>query len=195
MGDRATTPDRTATLRQAQDRRGSRLYWNRYLDLMEKLDTKLKGIGPSQGTYVLVVQLDQLIRIKVGPLGIISFRSGTYLYTGSALGPGGLSGRIQRHLRPESQKRSHWHIDALTSQGAITDIWWSVSPQRQECAWGEILSMAGDRAAPGFGASDCRCAGHLVCLQDAESVDRAWDALSGHVSSNLHRVNNTETTS
>jgi Uri superfamily endonuclease len=162
---------------------------------MEELETKSNKIGPSQGTYVLVVKLDRLKRIVVGRLGNITFKPGTYLYTGSALGPGGLSGRIHRHLRPESQKRSHWHIDAFTSQGAITDIWWSVSPQRQECAWGEILSMAGDRSVPGFGASDCRCAGHLVWLQDAESVDRAWDALSGHVSSNLHRVNNNETTS
>lgn len=171
----------------------SRLYWNRYPDLMEKLDTKLKGTGPSQGSYVLVVQLEQLRRIKVGRLGIITFRTGTYLYAGSALGPGGLSGRIHRHLRPESQKRSHWHIDALTSQGSIMDIWWSVNPQRQECAWGEILSTVGDRTAPGFGASDCRCAGHLVWLHDAESVDRAWDALRGHVGSKLHRVRSTET--
>lgn len=162
-------------------------------NLMVELDTKRNGIGPSQGTYVLVVQLDQLKRIKVGRLGFITFRTGYYLYAGSALGPGGLSGRIHRHLRPESQKRSHWHIDALTSQGSITGIWWSVSPQRQECAWSEILSVAGDRTAPGFGASDCRCAGHLVWLQDAESVKRAWDALRGHVGSKLHRVRSMET--
>ncbi len=162
-------------------------------NLMVELDTKRNGIGPSQGTYVLVVQLDQLKRIKVGRLGFITFRTGYYLYAGSALGPGGLSGRIHRHLRPESQKRSHWHIDALTSQGSITGIWWSVSPQRHECAWSEILSVAGDRTAPGFGASDCRCAGHLVWLQDAESVKRAWDALRGHVGSKLHRVRSMET--
>ena len=163
--------------------------------LMEELDIELNGIGPARGTYVLVVQLNRLKRIKVGRLGIITFKSGCYLYTGSALGPGGLSGRIHRHIRPESHKRSHWHINALISRGIITDVWWTMSRQRQECAWGEILSMTGDRTAPGFGASDCRCAGHLVWLQDAESVDRTWDALSGHVSSNLHRVNNTETTS
>jgi Uri superfamily endonuclease len=162
--------------------------------LMEELRAKLNEVGPSQGTYVLVFLLDQPRRIKVGRLGNFTFKPGTYLYTGSALGPGGLSGRIHRHLRPESQKRSHWHIDALASKGSLIDIWWSTSPRRQECAWGEILSMAGDRSVPGFGASDCRCAGHLVWLQDAKSVDRAWDALSGHVSSNLHRVNNTETT-
>lgn len=161
--------------------------------LMDELDTKFNIAGPSQGTYILMVQLDRLRRIKVGRLGSITFRIGTYLYAGSALGPGGLSGRIHRHLRPESQKRSHWHIDALTSQGSITDIWWSVSPQRQECTWGEILSTVGDRTAPGFGTSDCRCAGHLVWLQDAESVDRAWDALRGHVGSKLRRVSSTET--
>jgi Uri superfamily endonuclease len=160
---------------------------------MEKLDTKLKGIGPSPGTYVLVVQLDQLKKIKVGRLGTITFMSGTYLYAGSALGPGGLSGRIHRHLRPQSQKQFHWHIDALTSQSSITDIWYSASPQRQECVWGEILSMVGDRIAQGFGASDCRCAGHLIWLQDTRGVNSAWETLRGHVSSKLHRVRNTQT--
>ena len=159
---------------------------------MEKPATKLKGIGPSQGIYVLVVQLDQPKRVEVGRLGIINFMPGYHLYTGSALGLGGLSGRIHRHLRPQSQKRPHWHIDALTSQGSITDIWWSVSPQRQECTWSEILSMAGVRTPPDFGASDCRCAGHLVWLEDGESVHRAWDVLRGHVGSKLHRVRSTE---
>jgi len=161
---------------------------------MEELDTKLKGIGPSLGTYVLIVQLDQPKRIKIGRLGIINFKSGTYLYIGSALGPGGLSGRIHRHLRSETQKRSHWHIDTLTSQGSINDIWWSVSPQRKECIWAEILSMAGDGTTPGFGASDCRCESHLVWLQDADGLNKAWYALRGHVGSKLQRVRNTKTT-
>jgi Uri superfamily endonuclease len=146
---------------------------------MKKLAIRLKGIGPSRGTYVLVVELDQPKRIQVGRLGFFNFKEGTYLYTGSALGPGGLAGRIHRHLRPETQKRPHWHIDALTAHGSITDIWWSVNPQRQECVWAETLSMAGDRTPPGFGASDCHCTGHLIWLQGTDNVDNAWNALRG----------------
>lgn len=160
---------------------------------MEKLEIKLKGIEPSPGTYVLVVELKQPERIQVGRLGLITFKSGTYFYIGSALGPGGLTGRIHRHLRPESQKRVHWHIDALTSRGSISDIWWSICPERHECVWAEILSMAGDRIPPGFGASDCRCAGHLVWQQDADNVNKAWEALRGYVGSKLCRVRSIET--
>ena len=160
---------------------------------MEELDTKLKGIGPSLGTYVLIVQLDQPKRIKIGRLGIINFKSGTYLYIGSALGPGGLSGRIHRHLRSETQKRSHWHIDALTSQGEITEIWWLECACHLECTWAEGLSKVGDRSALGFGSSDCRCAGHLVWFQDTFEVESAWVSLREHAGVKLRRVRNSET--
>jgi Uri superfamily endonuclease len=155
---------------------------------MEKLDTKLKEIGPSLGTYVLVVQLDLLERINIGRLGILNFEAGYHLYVGSALGPGGLGGRIRRHLRPDSEKRSHWHIDALTSRGSVTEIWWFVGPERQECDWVDILAKVGDRIHRGFGASDCRCAGHLVSLPDSNGKEAAWDTLRGHLGSKIQRV-------
>jgi hypothetical protein len=84
------------------------------LILMMEAEKIVDEIGRSRGTYVLVLQLYQLIKIEIGRLGLISFEPGYYLYTGSALGPGGLSGRISQHLRQKTQKRSHWHIDALT---------------------------------------------------------------------------------
>ncbi|HEY44460.1 MAG TPA: GIY-YIG nuclease family protein [Anaerolineae bacterium] len=156
-------------------------------------DKVVDEIGTSRGAYVLVIQLDQLIKIEIGRLGFVSFGTGYYLYTGSALGPGGLSGRIHRHLRHESQKRSHWHIDALTSRGEITEIWLLGCAYHLECTWAEILSKVGDRSVLGFGASDCGCAGHLVWLQDACEVERAWEGLREHVGVKLRRVRNTET--
>ena len=162
-------------------------------NLMMGADKVVDEIGTSRGAYVLVIQLDQLIKIEIGRLGFVSFGTGYYLYTGSALGPGGLSGRIHRHLRHESQKRSHWHIDALTSRGEITEIWLLGCAYHLECTWAEILSKVGDRSVLGFGASDCGCAGHLVWLQDACEVERAWEGLREHVGVKLRRVRNTET--
>jgi len=61
------------------------------------------------GTYALVVALDRSQHITIGRRGGFHFPAGFYIYIGSALGPGGLSARIGRHLLAE--KRLHWHID------------------------------------------------------------------------------------
>jgi Uri superfamily endonuclease len=155
---------------------------------MMETEKIVSEIGTSRGAYVLVLQCHQLIKIKIGRLGFISFEPGYYLYTGSALGPGGLSGRISHHFRQKAQKRSRWHIDALTSREAINEIWWSENQHRLECTWAEVLAEVGDRTVPGFGASDCRCPGHLVWLRDAEGVKRAWNVLRERVGPKLHRT-------
>lgn len=88
---------------------------------------------------------------------------GRYAYCGSAYGPGGIAGRVRRHLR--RGKRPHWHIDRLTESGEIA--WVAAVPNGRECA---LLRRLLDApwvapAAPGFGSSDCRaCPTHLVKL-------------------------------
>ncbi len=112
--------------------------------------------GDEPGTYQLNIRVDHDLHIRVGRLGMISFPSGDYVYTGSAKGR--LQARINRHLRRE--KSLHWHIDyLLTAPGvSITSVHTS---KDAEC----VLNQAtlGQCLVPGFGASDCRhgCGSHL----------------------------------
>jgi len=50
------------------------------------------------GTYALVLRLARATTIHVGALGAVDFAPGWYVYVGSALGPGGLAARVNRHL-------------------------------------------------------------------------------------------------
>jgi Uri superfamily endonuclease len=86
---------------------------------------------------------------------------GFYVYTGSALGPGGLSDRVARHSREEKALR--WHIDYLRVITQIIEVWSTEGSDRQECHWGESFARMKDATIPinGFGASDCACQSHL----------------------------------
>jgi Uri superfamily endonuclease len=114
------------------------------------------------GTYVLVLLLAAPKTITCGKAGCFRFPAGWYAYVGSAHGPGGLAARISRHLR--GTQRPHWHIDHLRSEGRPVEVWYTVRPTREECAWAEsLLGLSGaHRPVPGFGASDCHCSTHLV---------------------------------
>ena len=118
-------------------------------------------IPAAPGTYVLVLHLDHDRSITVGRLGQFSFPAGYYLYIGSAQGPGGLRARLRRHLR--GGERLHWHVDYLRNWTRPVEVWYNVGTRRQECAWREAIQEAGfSLSVPKFGASDCRCPGHLL---------------------------------
>ena len=141
-----------------------------------------------RGTYALLVNIQSATALQVGRLGTVHLRQGYYVYVGSALGPGGLPGRVNRHLRTTEEKHPHWHIDALTALGVIEEVWWVESGKRQECDWASVLTKAGKLAATGFGASDCCCPGHLIWLGDTEGVSQGWCVLRKLVGSRLHRI-------
>nr|MBN1228722.1 GIY-YIG nuclease family protein [Anaerolineae bacterium] len=128
------------------------------------------------GTYGLLLQADSPITIRAGALGSFDLAPGHYLYVGSALGPGGLSARVNRHLKRD--KRAHWHIDALTAAAPMTAVWISISPERLECTWAKRLMRIDGISIPikGFGSSDCRCPAHLFYLPD-DRVEQAWNQL------------------
>ena len=133
-----------------------------------------------KGSYVLVLRLDEPRSIDVGKLGRVCFRPGVYLYFGSALN--GLNGRIQRHLRRE--KKSHWHIDHLTSPASIEEVWWVSDGRNWECCWARETARLPERLSPvaGFGSSDCRCSSHLLALDTSshlESVRRRLQRVCG----------------
>jgi len=152
-----------------------------------KIELFSKDCAP-RGTYALLVHIRSATALQMSRLGTVHLRPGYYVYVGSALGAGGVPGRVNRHLRPTEEKRPHWHIDSLTELGVIEEVWWAEGGNRQECAWASVLTEAGKLAAAGFGASDCRCAGHLVWLGDAEGVAQGWCALQDLVGSHLQRV-------
>mgnify|MGYP005849803973 CR=1 FL=1 len=123
------------------------------------------------GTYILVLRLDRPLTLVVGRLGRAALTPGLFVYVGSARGPGGLRGRVARHLRTD--KKLHWHIDALTAVAAVERVWYSVASGRQECRWAQaIRALPGVTApVPGFGASDCACGTHLLALPAERIAD------------------------
>ena len=134
------------------------------------------------GTYALALTLATPYTLAIGRLGTFAFRPGGYAYVGSALGPGGLGARLERHARRE--KRPHWHIDYLLAWARLHSVWHLESAERWECAWAEVLGgLPGvETAVPGFGASDCTCRSHLFYARDATGFApfaRAAEALCG----------------
>jgi Uri superfamily endonuclease len=112
------------------------------------------------GTYALVIFLPRDRRIKIGALGTFRFPRGNYLYIGSA--QNGLGGRIARHLRP--RKKKFWHIDYFLAHATITEFWTHGGTEKFECLWAQAaLQLPKTKViAPRLGASDCRCAAHLI---------------------------------
>ena len=127
------------------------------------VDARTLRLPSDPGTYALLLELPAISSLPVGRLGLTTFAAPVYFYSGSAFGPGGLSARIMHHLLPSS--KPHWHIDYLRSVTSVTQVWTTTDPRRLECAWAAAArSLRGAREVAGFGASDCRCASHLVEL-------------------------------
>jgi Uri superfamily endonuclease len=126
------------------------------------LTTKMTEI--QKDSYILVLYLNRKTEIRVGKLGLLTFPRGYYVYTGSALGPGGLSARLRHHLYRTA--RPHWHIDYLRRFALLKEVWISNGPERLEHAWAKALQRLEGASipAPGFGSSDCKCPTHLFCF-------------------------------
>ncbi len=125
------------------------------------------------GTYALLLRLHEPATLRVGKLGVFTLSKQDYIYVGSALGAGGLRGRISRHLRRD--KRPHWHIDALSRYAEINAVWYTISGAHLECQWSRALSSHDKAWVPvlGFGASDCTsgCPAHLIAFPEPVNLD------------------------
>lgn len=133
------------------------------------------------GTYALVLYHPRAQTIRIGKLGAFKFPRGYYMYIGSAMN--GLSARIARHLVNnrlasraqdedhaalngwrERKKKIRWHIDYLLEHARVTEVMSHQGTERFECLWAQA-ALALPKAkivVPRFGASDCKCAAHLV---------------------------------
>jgi Uri superfamily endonuclease len=131
--------------------------------------------GP--GTYVLLLRADGAARVQAGGLGLLELAPGWYAYAGSALGPGGLRGRLRRHL---ASAATHWHVDYLKPPAPIREIWCAESSLRREHLWAAALAGLSGAEIPfrRFGASDCRCAAHLVYFPHPPRLDQFQSALT-----------------
>lgn len=124
-------------------------------------------ISDGKGTYTLVIRVEKRLALRVGSLKTLTFTRGWYAYTGSALGPQGLAGRIERHLK--KRKRSFWHIDYLleSPHSTISAVVYAKTEEKLEC---EVIDAVRDalqaRPIEDFGSSDCRrgCEGHLLFI-------------------------------
>ena len=86
-----------------------------------------------------------------------SFKPGLYLYVGS--GQRNLCARLERHSRKDKPLR--WHIDHLSIHAHMIGAMIVSGSRDRECELARELRHIYELAVPGFGASDCRCGGHL----------------------------------
>lgn len=121
----------------------------------------ISSLYDSKGAYVLLIELDEHTPITLPRRDEISLSASTYLYVGSANGPGGIRARLMRHFK--KHKKIHWHVDQLTTRAVQVSA--LAVPTGNECILGETLIGSGrfDTAISGFGSSDCHtCASHLL---------------------------------
>lgn len=122
----------------------------------------------TSGTYGLLIERSTNGTIEVGALGERSFPSGTYVYVGSAFGPGGFA-RIERHREVAAGDRAtrHWHIDYLLGDpDSMLSAVGKTPGEDRECAIAQSLPGT---PIDSFGASDCDCGSHLSQLPSGAS--------------------------
>ena len=114
------------------------------------------NLPEEKGTYVLVLQVPQMKRIKIGRLGTFDVAPGFYAYVGSAWGPGGLRARLDHHI--EAVAAPHWHIDYLMGCATPLEVWCAMSDRKLERDWVDLLEEEPRFTCPipRFGSSDYR---------------------------------------
>jgi len=117
-------------------------------------DETLRQLPKTAGAYVLVIELEADLTLQNKRFAGTILPKGTYLYCGSANGPG----------------------DELTSNGAGRVVSVLVVPGGDEC---ELRARLQDQSkpvpVPGFGSSDCTlCLSHLLRLRsEGSSLSRS----------------------
>jgi sugar fermentation stimulation protein A len=118
------------------------------------------------GVYIAVFYMPKGRTIQIGRLGRFHFRRGLYFYVGSA--QRNLSARIERHNR--KKKTLRWHIDYLSAKAEMLGAITIPGPRELECQLAKELINIFEPPVPGFGASDCRCGGHLFYVKDLAKI-------------------------
>ncbi len=115
------------------------------------------GEGSDGGLYIAVFALDRPRRLRVGRLGRFDFPAGMYYYVGSARRA--RDARLARHGR--RRKPLRWHVDYLSTKAVMLGAILVDAASASECGLAAALAERYPRHVRNFGASDCRCGGHL----------------------------------
>lgn len=126
-----------------------------------------------KGTYILILEVPNDIKIPIGRLGKIKFQKGFYAYIGSALSS--LEERIKRHLRKD--KRIYWHIDYLLKKAKIKKIICMKSDKREECKIARKLEN-NFHSVKNFGSSDCSCRSHLFFSPNLKKLNECVEDIT-----------------
>jgi sugar fermentation stimulation protein A len=114
------------------------------------------------GSYLIVLRLPRRRTLSVGSLGAVTFRSGYYVYVGSA--KNNLTQRMERHHR--LRKNLFWHIDYLRD----ASDWVTAIPFRTaediQCALAGAMGKTAQWLVTNFGSSDCSCPSHLFGMEN-----------------------------
>lgn len=150
---------------------------------MTSFDFTLRPMKTEPGTYALLLRAEQEQSIDVGALGELMVDPATYVYVGSAFGPGGLRARVHRHARNDGTR--HWHVDYLRAVTELEAVWYTHDEKRRECEWAMALRTLPGMTVPlhGFGASDCSCPGHLILGEGEPDLFRFRDRVRSAVPS------------
>lgn len=128
------------------------------------------GTKPAQkGSYILLIRVEKLLEGMLRGKPYV-LTPGFYAYCGSAMGPGGLKARIQRHSRMD--KKVHWHVDQVTTRAPVIAA--GISTSASECALvDQLMRQPGTGIpVPGLGSSDCkRCSSHFLKLKNRKSFE------------------------
>jgi len=117
------------------------------------------NVNENHTLYAIFLTLPADETIKIGALGTFHFEKGDYVYIGSA--KKNIISRVERHAKLDKTKR--WHLDYFRSYCKVTAIQ-SFPEGDGECALAASFAQKGTIPIKKFGASDCRCGGHLVFL-------------------------------
>ena len=115
----------------------------------------------NRGIYLAIFHLPRTQAITIGRLGRFTFPAGIYVYVGSA--QRNLQARLARHAK--RRKPLRWQIDYLSVKAKFLGALMIDGPKSMECRLAAMLAKHYPRAVPRFGASDCRCGGHLFGVQ------------------------------
>lgn len=145
--------------------------------------------GIKKGTYALILSLDKAIQIEIGKLGSYKFKTGFYVYVGSAFGNGGLQSRLTYHLN--ISKNPHWHIDYFRKYSKIKRIWFSQKDARMEHEWANIFLIMSDKNIKinKFGSSDCLCDSHFFYFNKISSLKKFQSLAPKQKQYNIYEIN------
>jgi len=132
----------------------------------------INKIPSSKGTYALIFELTNDVKLSIRTLGERTLSKGIYVYVGSARGPGGLKARIKRHLA--KTKKLKWHIDYITSTNHFKAraIVYALTNQDVEHTIASILEKQLAIPIQRFGSTDKPSRSHLFkCTDIAECIN------------------------